>query len=134
MYKFIVASVVVTVLAFTGMVAVLRGNRAVSPAATTTSEQSNVRMENGTQIISIKAKGGYAPRVTTAKANIPTEIRVQTNSTFDCSSALTVAAAGFRENLPPTGETSIALAAQQPGATVQGVCAMGMYAFAVNFE
>lgn len=112
----------------------LRGNRVSTPAATITGEQSNVRMENGTQIISIKAKGGYAPRVTTAKANIPTEIRVQTNSTFDCSSALTVAAAGFRENLPATGETPIKLAAQQPGATVQGVCAMGMYAFAVNFE
>jgi hypothetical protein len=36
--------------------------------------------------------------------------------------------------LPPSGITDIELPAQEAGATVQGVCAMGMYSFAINFE
>ena len=95
---------------------------------------TNVSVVDGKQVIQINAKGGYAPRVTTAKANMPTVINVQTNGTYDCSSALTVAAVGFRKSLPASGVTPIEVPPQQPGATVKGVCAMGMYNFAVNFN
>lgn len=132
MNKVIIGSVIVMVLAIGGIFALLRSGGSNTP--TNTSGQTNVSIVDGKQVIQINAKGGYAPRVTVAKANIPTVINVQTNGTFDCSSALTVAAAGFRKNLPATGVTPIEIPPQQAGATVKGVCAMGMYNFAVNFN
>lgn len=132
MNKVLISSLIVTVLAIGGIFILLRGNP--SKTSTHTNEQTNVSVINGKQIVQIKAKGGYAPRVTTASANIPTLINIQTNGTFDCSSALTVPAVGFRKNLPTTGVTQIEVPPQQPGATIKGVCSMGMYSFTVNFE
>ena|SRR3989338_7987359 len=94
----------------------------------------NVSVVNGKQIIEIGAKGRYAPKVSTAKADIPTILRVQTSGTFDCSSALTIPSIGYRANLPPSGVTEIEIPAQKSGATLQGLCAMGMYNFKVQFN
>jgi plastocyanin domain-containing protein len=132
MNKVIIGSVIATVLAFGGIFALLRNDGSDAPV--NTNGQANVSIVDGKQIIQINAKGGYTPRVTVAKANVPTVINVQTNGTFDCSSALTVAAAGFRKTLPATGVTPIEIPPQQTGATVKGVCAMGMYNFTVNFN
>ncbi|MBI3335091.1 MAG: hypothetical protein HY001_01160 [Candidatus Portnoybacteria bacterium] len=94
----------------------------------------NVSVVDGKQIIEIGAKGGYAPKVSTARANIPTILRIQTRGTFDCSSALTIPSIGYRANLPPSGITEIEVPAQKSGATLQGLCAMGMYNFKVQFN
>lgn len=94
----------------------------------------NVSVVDGKQIIEIGAKGGYAPRVSIAKANIPTILRVQTRGTFDCSSALTIPSIGYRANLPPSGVSEIEVPAQKSGVTLQGICAMGMYNFKVQFN
>lgn len=94
----------------------------------------NVSVVDGKQIIEIGAKGGYAPKVSTAKADIPTILRVQTRGTFDCSSMLTIPSIGYRANLPPSGVTEIEVPAQKQGATLQGLCAMGMYNFKVQFN
>jgi len=94
----------------------------------------NVSVVDGKQIIEIGAKGGYAPKVSSAKADIPTILRVQTRGTFDCSSALTITSIGYRANLPPSGVTEIEVPAQKSGATLQGLCAMGMYNFKVQFN
>lgn len=96
-------------------------------------EGNNVTVKDGTQIIEIDAKGGYWPRKTTAKAGMPSVIRVQTAGTFDCSSALVIADLNYRKNLPPTGTTDIPLPPQEAGTTYQGLCAMGMYSFVVDF-
>lgn len=132
MNKVITISLLFTVLAIGGMGILLRNGGTETPIAT--GGQTNVTVVDGKQIIQINAKGGYAPQVTTAKANMPTVINVQTNGTFDCSSALTVPAVGFRKNLPATGVTPIEIPPQQPGALIKGVCSMGMYHFAVNFN
>jgi len=95
---------------------------------------NNVSMLDGKQIITISAKGGYLPRVTTAKADIPTIIKVDTRGTFDCSSALVIPSLGYRKNLPPSGETLIDVPPQKIGASLQGLCAMGMYNFSINFN
>ncbi len=95
---------------------------------------SNVSIENGKQIVEITAKGQYSPRVTEAKAGIPTGPRMETDGTFDCTSQLTVPSIGYRQMLPPTGKTDIALTAQEPGSTVRGICSMGMYNFEVKFN
>ncbi len=88
----------------------------------------------GKQMVDIRAKGGYSPRETTAKANMPTVIRVTTDGTFDCSSGITVPALGYRANLPPSGVTEIPVPPQAPGTELRGLCAMGMYHFTVNFN
>ncbi|HZX01083.1 MAG TPA: cupredoxin domain-containing protein [Candidatus Paceibacterota bacterium] len=95
---------------------------------------NNVSMLDGKQIITISAKGGYLPRVTTAKADIPTIIKVDTRGTFDCSSALVIPSLGYRKNLPPSGETLIDVPPQKTGTSLQGLCAMGMYNFSINFN
>ena len=95
---------------------------------------NNVSIVDGKQIITINAKGSYSPKITTAKADMPTVIKMTTQGTFDCTSALTIPSLGYRGNLPPSGETLIDVPPQKAGTKLQGLCAMGMYNFAVNFN
>lgn len=95
---------------------------------------NNVSMVDGKQVIRITAKGGYFPRVTNAKANIPTVIQMDTQGTFDCSSAVVIPSLGYRSYLPPSGETSIDVPPQEAGTSMRGLCSMGMYNFTINFE
>lgn len=97
-------------------------------------KSTNISTVNGKQIIDITAKGGFFPRVTEAKANTPTILKVSTNGTFDCSSALIIKDLNFRKNLNPTGVTEIEVPPQKAGTKIQGVCSMGMYSFALNFN
>ncbi len=93
----------------------------------------NVTTENGTQIITLKAKGGYSPRITKAKAGIPTILRMETSGTFDCSSSVRIPSLGISKILPQSGTTDIALGT--PSATpLTGSCGMGMYPFQIQFE
>ncbi len=94
---------------------------------------ANVTIENGKQIVEITAKGKYSPRLTEAKAGIPTVIRMATDGTFDCTSQLTVPSVGFRQMLPPKGKTDISLTEQKPGSKIKGICSMGMYNFEIRF-
>lgn len=95
---------------------------------------NNVSIVDGKQVIAITAKGGYSPRVTSAKAGIPTVIKMDTRGTFDCSSSLVIPSIGYRNNLPPSGETAIELPPQAAGTSMRGLCAMGMYNFSINFD
>lgn len=104
------------------------------PAPDTAANGSNVSIVDGKQIITIDAKGGYAPRETEAKADMPTILRVATKGTFDCSSALTIPAIGYQNSLPPSGTTDIEISPQKAGTTLQGLCAMGMFNFAIKFN
>ncbi len=91
----------------------------------------NVSIVDGTQIVTLQAKGGYQPRVSTVKAGIPTILRVNTTGTFDCSSALRIPSLKISKNLPASGTTDIALGELKPG-TLDGTCSMGMYPFQLN--
>lgn len=95
---------------------------------------NNVTIVDGRQIIEIKAKGGYSPKISNAKAGIDTVIRVSTSSTFDCSSALVIPSINYRVNLPQTGTIEIPVTMQKTGTKLQGLCAMGMYSFSINFD
>lgn len=123
----LISTVLVIVIALVSYIT--RGNTSVSSLPNTSFSSAN-----GTQIVEITAKGGYAPRTTLAKAEMPTVIKVKTNGTFDCSSALTIPSLGITKHLPPSGETSIEIPAQKQGTTLRGLCAMGMYNFTVNFN
>jgi len=93
----------------------------------------NVSMEGEKQVIEIDAKGGYSPKLTTAKAGVPTVLRLKTNGTYDCSSAVAIPSIGFRKNLDATGVTEVEVPANAAQGTLEGVCAMGMYSFSVKF-
>jgi len=94
----------------------------------------NVSIEGDMQIIEITARGGYSPQLSLAKADIPTILRVKTLGTFDCSSALSIPAIGYRNNLSLSGVTDILIPPQKQGTNLLGTCAMGMYSFSVNFN
>lgn len=86
------------------------------------------------QIIEVKAKGGYSPKISTAKAEIATTLKMKTNGTFDCSSALRIPGINYSGNLPMTGETLIPIPPQPKGTIIQAMCGMGMYNFLLKFE
>ncbi len=96
--------------------------------------ENNVTVENGKQIVTISAKGGYLPRISEAKADMPTTLRVDTNGTFDCSASLNIPSMNYQKNLPATGVTDIEIPAQKAGSTFEGLCGMGMYKFQIAFK
>lgn len=96
--------------------------------------KDNVSMSGDTQIILVSAGNGYSPRLTLAKADTPTLLRMETTGAFSCASALTIPKLGYRGNLPPSGTTDIAVPPQKAGSVLQGLCAMGMYNFSIKFE
>ena len=105
----------------------------VSSNTTDTGPANNVSIVDGKQIVEIRPRAGYQPRVSPAKAGLPTILRFQTNGTFDCSSSVRIPSLGISKLLPQTGTTDIDLGLAQAG-KLQGMCGMGMYFFEVNFN
>lgn len=94
---------------------------------------NNVSLVDGTQYIDLTAKGGYSPRKSTAKAGVPTILRVNTNGTFDCSSSIRIPSMNVSRNLSQTGVEEIALGSPSVG-VLKGMCGMGMYPFEIDFQ
>ena len=92
-----------------------------------------VVVKDGIQYVTILARGGYAPKISSAEANIPTKLIMQTNGTYDCSLSLVIQAIGYQKILPSTGEEVIDLGTLTSGQSIRGVCSMGMYSFVINF-
>ena len=99
-----------------------------------TGSVENSQIKDGVQYITINAGGGYSPKLSSAKAGIPTKIIVKTNGAYDCSSSLAIHSIGFQKILPQTGETEIDIGIPKAGEPLRGVCGMGMYSFLVNFN
>jgi plastocyanin domain-containing protein len=76
------------------------GNKNESP--TNTTGGSNVTEADGAQSITLNVKGGYFPRTSFAKANMPTTLIFKTNGTFDCSSAVRIPSLKLQAFLPLT--------------------------------
>ena len=100
----------------------------------TSGSAQNVEIRDGVQYVTINAKGGYSPKVSTAKAGIPTKLIVKTDGTYDCSASLVIRSVGFQKILAQTGEEVIDLGTPKAGQPLQGVCGMGMYNFLINFS
>lgn len=122
----------VAILLIGGMYLVAKNNSYEDE--TGTSSANNVSMVNGKQVIAIKARGGYSPKISTAKADIPSTIVMNTQGSYDCSSSVVIPSIGYQQTLPITGETSIEIPPQKAGTTLQGMCAMGMYRFQIEFS
>jgi plastocyanin domain-containing protein len=127
--KSTIISIVVVIILIVGAFMLVRGG----VKSTNDISVNNVSIVNGKQIIEIKAKGGYSPRTSIAKAGIPTILRFNTGGTFDCSSVVRIPSMNISKNLPAAGTTDIDLGSPKLG-TLQGVCGMGMYPFQVDFQ
>ncbi|MFA6585745.1 MAG: cupredoxin domain-containing protein [Candidatus Paceibacterota bacterium] len=131
MNKTSLIAITIIILAILGAVFII-GSRTNDNAGSVPVE--NVQIKNGIQYITINAQGGYSPRVSSAKAGIPTKLIMKTNGAYDCSSSLAIHSIGFQKILPQTGETEIDIGTPKVGVPLQGVCGMGMYNFQINFE
>jgi len=101
-----------------------------------TSDRIRVLTEtpDGAQVADITARGGYFPSQIVLDADVPTVLRVSTNNTFDCSLALRIPKLKYSEFLPSNGVTEIIIPAQSAGTTIEGLCSMAMYRFALKFQ
>ncbi len=132
MQKNTIISIIVSVVLIGGTLYFVSDRSASSGGEVTQSQ--NVEIRDGVQYVTITAKGGYSPRTTQLKGGMPTKLVVKTDGTYDCSASLAIRSAGFQKVLQPTGEEIIDLGNPKSGEKVQGVCSMGMYNFAVNFN
>jgi plastocyanin domain-containing protein len=126
-------SIIIMLALVIGIGIVFFGQSRKDPDSTGVQSAQNVEIRDGIQYVTINARGGYSPKVSEAKANVPTKLIVKTNGTYDCSAALVIRSIGYQKILPQTGEEIIDLGTPQAG-TIQGLCSMGMYNFAVNFN
>lgn len=123
-----------TIIAIVAVVVIIGGAYYFATRSPAVASTANVSTENGKQIIEIDTKGSYLPRLTAAKANVPTILRVVTSGVFSCANSLKIPSIGFQQQLPLSGTTDIELPPQPAGAKVNGICAMGMYSFEVDFQ
>lgn len=109
-----------------------KGSDSSSSSDNTQATNNNVVIKDGVQYVTITVQGGYSPKVSQAKAGVPTKLIMKTNNTYDCSSSLVIRQLSYRGMLPATGETIIDAGMLKSGDTIQGVCGMGMYSFVVK--
>jgi len=127
--KFITISIIVVVILIGGAF-LLSSSKSTN---NTNIPANNVSIVDGVQIVELKAKGGYKPEVSVAKAGIPTILRFDTSGTFDCSASVRIPSMNISKLLPNTGSTDIDLGIQKVG-TFDGTCGMGMYPFQIEFQ
>ena len=121
-------SIIITIGLIVGIGIIFWGGSSDKPSV------NNVEIKDGVQYVTIKAQGGYSPSVSEAQAGIPTKLIMKTVGSYDCSSALVIRSIGYQKILPKTGETEIDIGIPVAGEPLQGLCSMGMYSFAVNFN
>lgn len=129
------ASIIITLALVVGLGIIFVGGSKQKISDTTSIQQAqNVEIRDGVQYITIDAKGGYSPKISSAKADIPTKLVVKTNGTYDCSSSLVIKSIGYQKVLAQTGEEVIDIGTPKSGVSLQGVCGMGMYNFSISFS
>lgn len=131
----IAITLIASAIFFTSRKTEKNNNQEIKENSTVNKEivKNNVSIVDGVQIIEIQAKGGYTPRKSIAKANIPTILKFNTKGTFDCSSSIRIPSLGISKILPQNGSTDIDLGTNKIG-TLQGSCGMGMYPFSIEFQ
>ncbi len=130
MNKQIIISLIITTLLVGGAIVFTRN----SSSRDASGEIYSATIIEGKQVVEIKAKGGYSPRIINAKAGIPTIVKMETTNTFDCSASLVIPEISYKKFLSPTGVEEIEISADKAQGTMQGLCSMGMYSFLINFK
>ena len=127
--------IIITLALVIGLGIIFMGGSKTNNTQTASTESvQNVEVRDGVQYITIDAKGGYSPKMSSAKAGIPTKLIVKTNGTYDCSASLKIQAIGYQKILQNTGEEIIDIGTPKAGVPLQGLCSMGMYNFLINFS
>jgi|SRR3989339_639411 len=129
MNKQVILALVITALLIGGAVVFTKSNFSNKASG----EVYLATIVDGKQVIEIKANGGYSPRLISAKAGIPTTIKMETLNTFDCSASLVIPEISYQKFLKSTGIEEIEISAEKAKGTMQGLCSMGMYSFLINF-
>lgn len=127
-------SIIITLALVVGLGIILLGGSKDNINTATNEAGENSEIKDGIQYITVNARGGYSPKVSMAKAGIPTKLIVKTNGTYDCSASLVIRVVGFQKILSQTGEEVIDIGIPKAGEPLQGVCGMGMYNFLINFS
>jgi plastocyanin domain-containing protein len=133
---FVTICVVVIAGLVAGFAVFLNNSKMNQPSeqeAVATTITSNISEESSQQIVAVSAKGSFSPKLSVAKANKETVLRVSTKNTFDCSSALVIPSLNVQKSLPVNGNTDITIPPQKPGTKIAGTCSMGMYNFSISF-
>lgn len=91
-----------------------------------------VTQEGGRQIITVTASGGYFPRSISAKAGVPTTLRMISDKTYGCEASFSIPALGVSRRLPSSGTTEIDIGTLSSGKSLLGTCSMGMYTFTIK--
>ena len=128
------SSIIITFALVVGLGIVFMGGSKSGTKTAINQPVNNVEIRDGVQYITISAKGGYSPQVSTATAGIPTKLVMETDGTFDCSSSLAIESIGYQKILPQNGEEIIDIGIPTAGEPLRGVCSMGMYNFLINFS
>jgi plastocyanin domain-containing protein len=127
--------VIATGIVFFGRSNINTNNDTVTPKIESPTESvQNVEIKDGVQYITINAKGGYSPRVSLAKAGIPTKLIFKTNGAYDCSSSVIIRSLNYQKVLPRTGEEIVDIGVPKANVPLGGTCGMGMYSFSINFN
>ena len=120
-------ALLVALLLVGGALVLTRGGGGDEPAT-----RDNVTTENGKQIVTIVARGGYTPARTIAKAGLSTIIHVISRG-FDCSAAVRIPSLQLGANVTAGETADLDIGTSAPG-TLRGTCAMGMYNFSIEFQ
>ena len=99
-----------------------------------TQANDNVKIKDGVQYVQIKVGGGYSPKVSTGKADIPTKLVFDTGEAFDCSTSVVVRQLNFSKILNPNSQETVDAGTLKSGDKISGTCSMGMYSFVINFN
>jgi plastocyanin domain-containing protein len=128
------ASIIITVALVVSLGIVFMGGSKSNDSDLGSTQAQNIEMRDGVQYVTINVKGGYSPKISEAKAGVPTKLIVKTDGTYDCSASLVIQSLGYQKVLAQTGEEIIDVGTPKAGEPLQGVCGMGMYNFLINFS
>ena len=129
--------VLITVLVIGGFIFLVGGGGSAKSSNSDNGNSANssvVSTVDGKQIIEVTVSGGYSPGTISAKAGVPSVLRMKSDGAYGCERAFNIPKLGISEVLPESGNTDFDLGAQAKGAKVKGTCRMGMYTFVINFS
>lgn len=102
-----------------------------SEAVAQTTNDPNVKLENGTQTVRmVQAGNGYSPNFFTIKKGIPVRWVIDSQDANTCAASITMSQFGIRKNLQ-FGENIIEFTPAETG-TIRFSCIMGMYTGSFN--
>ncbi len=93
MNKNIIISIVATTAIICGLLYFTTRTSVTVPTA----QAQNTEIRDGIQYVTVVAKGGYSPKLSSIKPGIPTKLIIKTNGTYDCSASLSFAQSVFKK-------------------------------------